>query len=406
MKIKLNNEIGKLKKVLLHRPGKEVERQYPEIFEHTLFDDIMYVENAQKEHDVFADKLRENGVEVLYIENLVAEIFDNDSSLRKQFLNDFIKEAGIVNESLKEAVFQFFDKEKNNLEFVKKVIAGVIKGEIKVKWDQTIESYVIKNNSYPFYVDPLPNLLFQRDPIASIYNGMNIHNMTKSIRKREGIFYEYLIKHHPQWKGTITHLKRDHEGNMEGGDVLVISKETLFIGISERTTAKAIEMLSKSLFKKHKVLKSIIGIHIPESHATMHLDTVLTHIDYDKFLVDADMIKKDYFTYYITYKDNKININADTQNIKKIIEKYVDKNAKMFVVAEGKPVFSKAEQWNDGANCLVLEPGVIFVYDRNIRTNRYLEKNGIKSIKIPSGELSRGRGGPRCMAMPLEREEI
>ena len=407
MKIMVYSEIGKLKKVLVHRPGKEVERVYPEIFERILFDDIMWLEQAQKDHDVFTNQLRENGVEVFYIENLVAEIFDKSPELRKEFLKTFIEQGGIKNNSIKKAIYEFFDSHKDNREFVKALIAGVKKTEINPKWDNSISSHVAQHDEYPFYLDPIPNILFQRDPIASIYDGMNIHNMTKATRKREGLFYVYLLKYHPEFKDTVKHhLNINHNGHMEGGDVLVINKETIFVGISERSTPEAVEELSKILFKKYSNLKRVIGIEIPTSHATMHLDTVMTQMDYDKFSIDLDMANRPYFLYEITMSNGQINIDASEKMMIDILRKYVHKDVKLIKVAGGDPIAGKAEQWNDGANCLTLKPGTIFVYDRNVKTNAAVEKAGIKLIKVPSGELGRGRGGPRCMTMPLEREDI
>lgn len=407
MKIKIYSEIGKLRKVLLHRPGTEVERVYPEIFERILFDDIMWLDQARKDHDVFASQLRENGVEVYYIEKLVGEIFDKNPKLKKEFLTTFLIQGGIKNQAVMKAAFDFFYAIKDNWKFASALIGGIKKNEISPKWDETIDSYVLQHDAYPFYLDPIPNILFQRDPIASIFDGMNIHNMTKETRKREGLFYVYLLKYHPEFKDTVKpHLNIDHAGHMEGGDVLVISKSTIFVGVSERTTAVAVEQLANVLFKKHTHLKRIIGIEIPSSHATMHLDTVMTQMDVDKFSVDSDMYDVPCFIYEIHKTNNGIKIEASKKLIIEVLRKYVNPKVKLIQVANGDPVFGKAEQWNDGANCLTLKPGTIFVYDRNVRTNAAVEAAGIKLIKVPSGELGRGRGGPRCMSMPLERDDV
>ncbi|MCK5867171.1 MAG: arginine deiminase [Mycoplasmataceae bacterium] len=407
MKIKVYSEIGKLRKVLLHRPGKEVSRIYPEIFERILFDDIMWLEQAQKDHDIFANQLRENDVEVFYIEKLVGEIFDEDINLRTEFLNRFIKEGGVRNESLRVAIFDHFNKIKDNHEFVSTLIGGVMKLEIEPNWDGSIDSNIIQHDNYPFYLDPIPNILFQRDPIASVFNGINVHNMTKETRKREAIFYDYLLKYHTEFKDTVErNIDLDHQGHMEGGDILVISKELILVGVSERTTADGASEFAKNMFKKHKGLKRVIGIEIPPTHATMHLDTVVTQMDYDKFSVDLDMADSEYFTYEMTPKGDDIEITTGKFNILDILKKYVHKDAKLIRVAGGDYVHAKAEQWNDAANCLALEPGKIFVYDRNVKTNAAILEAGVELLYVPSGELGRGRGGPRCMSMPLERDEI
>jgi arginine deiminase len=194
-------------------------------------------------------------------------------------------------------------------------------------------------------MDPIPNILFQRDPIASIYNGMNIHNMTKATRKREGLFYVYLLKYHPEFKNTVKHhLNIDHEGHMEGGDVLVISKETIFVGVSERTTAEAVEALARTLFAKFSHLKQVIGLEIPSSHATMHLDTVMTQMDHDKFSIDLDMADEPCFVYEVMMKNGKLDIKTQKTLIINVLKKYVHKNTKLIKVAGGDVVAGKAEQ--------------------------------------------------------------
>jgi arginine deiminase len=240
MKIQVNSEIGTLKKVLVHRPGKEVERLYPEIFERLLFDDIMDLNVAQEEHDIFMKILEDNGVEVLYVERLVAKCLDEYPKTKEVFIKNFISEA-IESEIIAKAAYNYFNSYKDNLKLVNAMIAGIKKSEMKVNAKGDFEAMVALDDPYPFYLDPIPNILFQRDPIASIFDGMNIHNMRKETRKREAIFYNYLFKYSKEFKGTKSVLKSNHQGNMEGGDVLVINKETLFIGISERTTAKACE---------------------------------------------------------------------------------------------------------------------------------------------------------------------
>lgn len=407
MKLKVYSEIGKLKKVLVHRPGKEVERIYPEIFERLLFDDIMHLDVAREEHDFFTDKLREEGIEVFYIEKLVAEVLDANPSQREKFVKAYLDAANIGNKTLYEASKKHFLDIKNNLELVEATIAGLQKSDIDVKFTESLSDQVLAEDEYPFYIDPIPNILFQRDPIASIFDGMNLHNMSKVTRKREKVYYEFGLKMHKDFKSIKYHLSPDHEGTMEGGDILVISKETIFVGLSERTTPKAVESLAKVLFGKYNHLKRVIGIEIPKSHATMHLDTVLTQMDVDKFSVDAEMAIKKYVLFEITKgSKDKVNVAKSEDMIINILKKYVHPDPKLVVVGGGQKVRAKREQWNDGANCLCIAPGKIVVYNRNKYTNELIRKAGVQTIEVLSSELSRGRGGPRCMSMPLEREEV
>lgn len=406
MKINVNSEIGKLKKVLVHRPGKEVERLYPELFERLLFDDIMHLEVAQEEHDYFTDQLRREGVEVFYIEKLVADVLDQDPKLRDKFIEDFLKLANIKHPAIYEAAQKFYVAIKNNLELVNATIAGLKKTEINPNFTNSLVDQLVKEDPYPFYIDPIPNILFQRDPIASIFNSMNLHNMYADTRKRERLYYQYGFYFHSQFKDLKYLMEPTDQGHMEGGDVLVISSTTIFVGISQRTTGEAVEILARKLFAQYPKLKQVIGIEIPKSHATMHLDTVLTQMDYDKFLVDFEMAKENYRFFHIQKTANNIKLNVRKQNIKSILQEFVNKDVKVVIVGNSEEIRARREQWNDGANCLCIEPGKIVVYNRNVYTNELIRKNGVKIIEIKSSELSRGRGGPRCMTMPLEREEI
>lgn len=402
MKIKVDSEIGVLKKVLVHRPGKEVERLYPELFERLLFDDIMFLEKAREEHDYFTDKLRKENIDVLYIEKLVAETLDLDPKIREEFINKFVEQANIDNETIKKAVLEYYQSFTNNYELVNATISGVTKRELKPHFSNSIVDIVKSEDNYPIYVDPIPNILFQRDPIASVFNKFNIHNMWSKTRKREAIYYEFLLKYHPEFKDIETLMTPKDIGKIEGGDILVLNKETIFIGISQRTSARAVQTISHRMLSEFEDLQHVVAIKIPESHATMHLDTVLTQIDADKFLINFDMAKLEYQYFVISREETQ----AKKGMIKFILEKYAHPNIKLFIVGGNDVIRAKREQWNDGANCLAIAPNKIVVYDRNKITNSLIKHGDVEVIEIKSSELSRGRGGPRCMTMPLYREDL
>lgn len=402
MKINVKSEIGKLKKVLVHRPGKEVERLYPAVFADLLFDDIMDIRVAQVEHDAFTSILRNEGVEVIYIENEVATTL-KDKKVREKFIDEFINESGVTIPAIAKAVKEFWAKIEDELELVRAMIAGIKKSEVSPKFDNNLESYVAQHNEYPFYIDPIPNLLFQRDTMASVMNGMNIHNMWAVTRKREQIFYRYLNLYHPEWKDIpVYYSEKDGRGSIEGGDILIMNKETIFVGISQRTMAVAVEDFAKKVFANEPEVKQIVGIEIPKSRGSMHLDTILTQMDSDKFSIDADFASLKWDVYIIT----RDGIKVENDKILDLLKKYVHKNASLVIVGDGDSVRAKREQWNDGANCLAIAPGVILTYSRNYITNELMRKAGITVHEVPSSELSRGRGGPRCMSMPLVREDI
>ena len=406
-KINVFSEIGPLKSVVIHRPSKEVERIEPALFEEMLFDDIMDYRIAGKEHDSFAENLRKQGAEVLYVEDLIAETFDQDIKIRKEFITEFLNESNIFDDGVYKACHHFLTSIKDNKELVNRAIIGIKKNEISIDENINPLARVLdKIDGHYFYVDPMPNLLFQRDPFASIFNSMNLHPMSKVARQRESLFYKYLHNYHPKFTDVTLSYDRDEKATIEGGDILVISKEMIFVAVSERTTPLAIEKLAKNLFKNYSDFKKLVVFNIPKGHGTMHLDTIITHIDHDVFLMDTTMYSETYTAYEIVQENNELKILSTEGRMKSILSKLLDRKIKIVLTGGGERLRSIREQWTDGANSLTVKPGVIITYDRNKHTNIALEKAGITVIRIPGSELSRGRGGPRCMAMPLIREDI
>ncbi|MCK5762056.1 MAG: arginine deiminase, partial [Candidatus Izimaplasma sp.] len=291
MKINVFSEIGKLKTVLLHRPGKELENLTPDLLERLLFDDIPYLKVAQEEHDEFARVLRENGVKVLYIKDMIIEVLHHHPEVTSNFINQFIEESLIKSKSVKIAIYEYLIN-LDNESLVEKMIEGIRTKEITVR--NRISIMDMLENEYPFYTDPMPNILFQRDPFASIGNGVAINNMLTDTRQRETIFSEYLFKYHPLFENEDIpfYINRNNRYNSEGGDILVLSKDTLAIGISKRTDPRAIEKLANKLFKANTSFKTILAFNIPKTRAFMHLDTVFTQIDYGVFTIHPG-IKKD-----------------------------------------------------------------------------------------------------------------
>jgi len=404
VKINVFSEIGKLKTVLLHRPGKELENLTPDLLERLLFDDIPYLKVAQEEHDAFAKVLKDNGVKVLYIKNMVIEALDNHPEIVSNFINQFIEESLIRSKSVKIAIYEYLIK-LDNSSLVEKMIEGIRTKEITIKHRISIMDML--ENEYPFYTDPMPNILFQRDPFASIGNGVAINNMLTDTRQRETIFSEYMFRYHPSFeKEDIPfYISRNNRYNSEGGDILVLNKNTLAIGISKRTDPRAIEKLANKLFKENSSFKTILAFNIPKTRAFMHLDTVFTQIDYGVFTIHPGILKE--LTIFELINNNgKIKVSKVVSTLENILEKHLNRPIKLVNCGGSDKITSGREQWNDGANTLAIAPGVVIVYSRNHVTNEILRSQGIRVLEIPSSELSRGRGGPRCMSMPLEREEI
>ncbi|WP_029954800.1 arginine deiminase [Clostridium scatologenes] len=404
--LNVTSEIGRLKTVLLHRPGQEVENLTPELLERLLFDDIPYLKVAQEEHDAFAKTLRDCGVEVLYLEGLAAEAI-GDKDVKAKFISQFIDEAGVESEGLKAALTEYLNTFSNK-EMVDKMMAGIRKEELDSYIRNSLYDQV--NDFYPFICDPMPNLYFTRDPFATIANGITLNHMRTQTRNRETIFAKYIFENHPRFKDKDVPLwfNRDETTSLEGGDELILSEKVLAIGISQRTDSASIEKVCKRLFQMNTNFETVLAFHIPASRAFMHLDTVFTMVDYDKFTIHPEI--EGPLTVYEITRDKKsasgLKVEKQTMELEAVLEKHLGRKVTLIRCGGGDKIHAAREQWNDGSNTLAIAPGEVVVYSRNHVTNKILESYGIKLHVIPSSELSRGRGGPRCMSMPLYRENL
>ncbi|MGI5950212.1 arginine deiminase [Peptoniphilus sp.] len=400
------SEIGKLKTILLHRPGKEIDNLTPDSLDRLLFDDIPFLDIAIEEHDAFAKILEESGVEVLYLEELAAEAITSDK-IKNEFVDEFIQEADIEGKTRKKLVKDLLMGIDNNLDLVLKMMEGIKKSELPEYKKESLCDMVESDN--PFIVDAMPNLYFTRDPIANIGYGVSLNRMRNLTRQRETIFAKYILKYHKRFKDADIPLwyDRTETTSIEGGDVLVLSKEVLAIGISERTDAASIEKLAERIFEHNETFKKILALKIPNKRAFMHLDTVFTMVDYDKFTIHPE-IEGPLCAYSLTKGESgNIDIKQETKELDEVLAEALGKEKVTLIRCGGDdPIAGAREQWNDGANTLAIAPGEVIVYSRNSVTNKLLEEHGIKLHVMPSSELSRGRGGPRCMSMPLYREDI
>lgn len=400
------SEIKPLKKVLMHRPGEEFLNLTPNTLERLLFDDIPYLKIAQQEHDAYANALRAEGVEVVYLVDLAAEALEaGGRTVRKKFLEQFIAEAGVTSPKVAKHCFDFLNAIKDTKEMIRKCIAGIDISELK-KLGKVSGFYATRDTGR-MIIDPIPNLYFQRDPMATIGYGATLHKMWSVTRTRESIFMEYVYQYHPFYEDTKLYYDREEPYCIEGGDIQVLSKEVVAIGISQRTEPDAIADFARRLFKdKKNEFKYVLAIDIPDERSFMHLDTVMTQVDVDKFAVQ-DAIMDISTIYEISAgRGGEIEIVEIHQSLQKVLEKYLHLNkVELIKCGNGKRIDAEREQWSDGVNLLCVRPGVVIAYDRNYVTNQTLKKHGVKVIEIPSSELSRGRGGSHCMAMALVREE-
>ena len=400
------SEIAPLKKVLMHRPGDEFLNLTPNTLGRLLFDDIPYLKIAQEEHDAYANALRAEGVEVIYITDLAAEAIEaGGRTVRKKFLEQFISEAGVTSPKISKQCYELLNSIKDTRDMVKKCIAGIDISELKKVGK--VSGFYATRDTGKMVIEPIPNLLFQRDPMATVGHGATVHKMWSVTRTRESIFMEYVFKYHPFYDDTKIYYDRTEPYCIEGGDIQVLSREVVAIGISERTEPDAIADFARNLFKdKKNTFKYVLAIDIPDERSFMHLDTVMTQVDVDKFAVQ-DAIMDISTIYEITEgRGGELEIVEIHQSLQKVLEKYLhlDK-VELIKCGNGKRIDAEREQWSDGVNLMCVRPGVVIAYDRNFVTNQTLKRHGIKVIEIPSSELSRGRGGSHCMAMALVREE-
>ncbi len=406
--IHVTSEINTLKKVLLHRPGRELLNLTPNTLEELLFDDIPYLKVAEEEHDAFSQTLRDNGVEVVYLEDLVAEVLDQDPGIRERFLRQVIAEAGVRATKYHEIIFDFLDSIKDSKHLVLKTMEGVYLNELERERSQVRNSLVdMVHGESRIVMNPMPNLYFTRDPFESIGCGVGINKMYSLTRSRETIYADYLFKYHPDFKDVEHYYERNFSFHIEGGDVLNLSEHTLAIGISQRTEPDAIEKLAKNIFRsEHTAIDTILAIRIPESRAFMHLDTVFTQIDYDKFMVHPGILGPlEVFKISRGKGESELRITRKKDTLEDILADALELDEVTLIKCGGGDVITaEREQWNDGSNTLCIAPGKVVVYERNDVTNAILRDHGLTVLEIASSELSRGRGGPRCMSMPLIRE--
>lgn len=407
MAICVKSEIGKLRKVLIHRPGGELEHLTPEYLSTLLFDDIPYLKRAQIEHDSFAETLRSCGVEVVYLCDLVAQALDTDPAVRRQFVTEFLSNADTRIVGHEKELFKLLMDEPDTRTMVLRTMEGIMDDGFDFR--KTNPLLNLTRTKAGFILDPIPNLYFTRDPMASVGCGASLNHMFSVTRNRETIYMKYVFEHHPDFQDKVKkYYDPSVPYSIEGGDIHNLSADTLAIGLSERTTAQAIEVLARNIFAdEESSIRNILAIDIPNMRAFMHLDTVLTQADKDVFIVHPGILHN--IKVYRVFPGAKGTIKAESLKgtLESIFCRFLGLDEVRFIKCGGNNMIAaEREQWNDGSNALCVEPGTVIVYDRNTITNDILCDNGLKTLEIASSELSRGRGGPRCMSMPLVRDAL
>lgn len=399
--IQIHSEIGTLKRVLLHRPARELENLMPDYLDRLLFDDIPYLKIAREEHDAFCDLLRTQGAEVVYLTDLVTESLSNEQ-VQTEFLREYLTEAGIRGEKRTARLIDYY-RQFSTKNMVEKLMEGVRKSDIEGYGRKNLTDFL--QDDYPFVVDPMPNLYFTRDPFACVGNGVTIHHMHTVTRNRETLFAKYIFKHNPLYQHTPTFFDRTSCSSIEGGDILVLSPQVIAVGISQRTQPYAIEQFAKRVLAEESGFTKVLAIDIPKLRTFMHLDTVFTMVDHDKFTMHPN-IREDLRVFVLERgQEGHLHITEEQDSLEHLLKEHLHLDAVTLIKCGGDSVIDAArEQWNDGSNTFCIAPGKVIAYSRNYVTNKVMEDAGIEVLTIPSSELSRGRGGPRCMTMPLVRD--
>ena len=398
------SEIGPLERVLLHRPGRELEALTPATMKRLLFDDVPFLAAAQAEHDAFARLLEENGVEVVYYEEETAKALA-DRQVREKFVREMTELSFIESEGMKQAVGDFL-LSLEPAAMVEEIIAGVYRSDLGAVKTGSLSD--LAAGDYPFVMDPMPNLYFTRDPGACIGEGVSIHHMHTPARRRESLLLKYTFEYDPDFANeeNVSYYDIYDDYSIEGGDVLVLSPEMVAVGYSERTTIAGIENFARNLLSSSD-FKKVLVFDIPKRRAYMHLDTVFTMVDYDKFTIHPE-IEGPLSLYEIRCgRSGQLEFNALSGSLDELLARELGLAAVDLIRCGGDDVIAaQREQWNDGSNTLCIAPGKVVTYDRNYVTNDLLDRHGVTVLTIPSAELSRGRGGPRCMSCPVNRKDI
>ena len=397
----VGSETGRLRRVLLHRPGAEMEQLTPQLMNELLFDDIPWVEGMRREHDAFAQALRQEGCEVVYLEDMLEQVLAQ-GQVAAEFVDELLSR-WICRDKQSTAYLRQRLLQLSPAQLVECACSGLPLQEGDFG-PGSLSCYLQQEHNY--LLSPLPNLYFTRDLGTVIGDSMILCAMNTPARRREAALLATIVRHHSDFAHIdLLYDNASCHMPLEGGDVLVLSDRVIAVGCSQRTSAAAVDYLAQRfLADDEQGQRRLLVVGIPEQRACMHLDTVMTMVDADCFIYYPWFLESATLVEISAGSKGSLNYRVH-DNLEGALASVLGLGAvELIKSGEGNSVSAAREQWNDAANTLCVAPRKVIVYNRNDVSNRALRAHGVETIEIEGSELVRGRGGPHCMSLPLLRD--